>query len=113
MARPSPGVEVSHAESCRQPKTTKAVVKNKTGLISQGMTEKPGEFSNWYNSRITWTIGPGLYRTGTETQWAIKERFLVLPEIQSRNLSIINHGFLFASTKIKKYSLCFMITPLN
>jgi len=29
------------------------VGKIKTGLISQGVTEKPGEFSNWYNSRIT------------------------------------------------------------
>jgi hypothetical protein len=30
-----------------------AFIKTKTGLSGQGVTEKPGEFSNWYNSRIT------------------------------------------------------------
>jgi len=29
------------------------VIKTKTGLISQGVTKKPGEFSNWYISRIS------------------------------------------------------------
>jgi len=30
------------------------------------MAEKPGEFSNWYNSRIVENIGVDLYRTATE-----------------------------------------------
>src|SRR5271165_6170659 len=47
----------------------------KTGLISQGMTEKPGEFSNWYNSGIMQFPGSSLYLTRTEIHWAIKEQY--------------------------------------
>jgi hypothetical protein len=39
----------SNGQAARQ----EPVIKTKTGLISQGVTKKPGEFSNWYISRIS------------------------------------------------------------
>ena len=38
----------------------------KTGLLSQGVTEQPGEFSNWHNSGIMQTSNPGLCLTRVE-----------------------------------------------
>jgi hypothetical protein len=58
-----------------QTRAGEGLTAKKTGLISQGMTEKPGEFSNWYNSRIMQASGSSLYPTRTEIHWAIKEQF--------------------------------------
>jgi hypothetical protein len=50
-------------------------VETKTGLVSQGMTEKPGEFSNWYNSRSTENFSLGLYLTKAENIGLSKNKF--------------------------------------
>ena len=54
---------------------TNQVVETKTGLVSQGMTEKPGEFSNWYNSRSAENFGRGLYLTKAENIGLSKNKF--------------------------------------
>jgi hypothetical protein len=54
-AAPAPGGRVVPAESRR------VAGAKKTGLVSQGVTEKPGEFRIQYNSRITENIGADLY----------------------------------------------------
>ena len=55
---------------------------HKTGPVSQRVTERPGEFADWYNSGTTENIGLGLYQVRERNQFrTAKVQVAVAPAI--------------------------------